>query len=91
MGLAQDTQAAVTHYEDTARAAVHAVHNLAATVAELADQVAPSGPLGASTDPDVARARARLATAGQRLLSAGEAVAASRATARSYANRVFPQ
>ena len=90
MGLVQDVHTAVTRYEDGARAASLAVHDLATTVAQLQEQLAVNGPLGASTDPDLARARARLTVAHQRLLAAAETVEASRREARAYADRAFP-
>jgi hypothetical protein len=90
MGLVQEVRAAVTGYENAARSTILAAHDLATTVAGLGERLAAHGPLGASTDPDIARARAQLATARQRLLAAAEAAEASRAQARTFADRLFP-
>jgi hypothetical protein len=90
MGLVQDVHAAVTRYEDGTRATLQAVTGLATTVAALGEEIAAHGPLGTSTDPDLVRARERLAAARGRLLAAGEAAAASRGAARVYADRAFP-
>jgi hypothetical protein len=90
MGLAQDVQAAVTRYEDAARTAALGAHDLAATVAGLAEQLSARGPLGATSDPDLVRARSLLTTAGTRLVAAVEAAGASHDRARQYADRAFP-
>lgn len=90
MGLVQDVHAAVTRYEDGTRATLQAVAGLATAVAELGEEIAAHGPLGASTDPDLVRARERLAAARGLLLAAGDAADASRGAARSYADRAFP-
>jgi len=90
MGLVQDVHTAVARYEDGTRSTVHAIVDLATAVATLTEEIAARGPLGASTDPDLVRARARLAAARHRLLAAGEATTASREAARTYADSAFP-
>lgn len=90
MGLVQDVHTAVDRYEKDLGATIHAVAELTTTIADLAERIAPGGPLGTSADADLVRARARLAVARQRLVVAAEAAEASGGEARAYADRAFP-
>ena len=89
MGLVQDAHGAVGRYEVSARETGSAAHDLAASIAALADRLSGHGPLGSSADPDLERARTRLSIARQRLLAAAEATRASASQARQYVDRAF--
>jgi len=50
----------------------------------------PGGPLGETTDPDLTRARQRLAFAAARVAAAASALASSAEPCRDYLDRAFP-
>jgi hypothetical protein len=90
MGLVQDAHAAVAGYRERADEAAQALNLLAEQVQALAERLSAHGPLGASADPDLARAREHLDAAWSRLLAAAACAEASRAPCQEYVQRALP-
>jgi len=91
MSLSDDVHASVDRYRQEVVHAVVRVRELGSDVAALAQRLAPGGPLGATTDPDLTRARQQLALAAARIAAAATAVSASGEPCRQYTLRAFPR
>jgi len=91
MPLSEDAHAAVDRYRQDVEHGVKRIGDLTSDVAALARQIAPGGPLGTTSDPDLTRARERLALARDRLATSARTLAASPEPARAYAARAFPR
>ena len=90
MGLSQDAHAAVDRYGQDVGHAVDRITGLRRDVEALAHRLVPGGPLGETTDPDLTRARQRLAFAAARVAAAASALASSTEPCRDYLDRAFP-
>jgi ABC-type transporter Mla subunit MlaD len=90
MGLVQDAHAAVAAYREQTDQLVGALNRLALEVAGLAERIAADGPLGASADANLIRAREQLDRARSGLASAASSAAASRTPCQDYVDRALP-
>jgi len=90
VGAAEESRQAVTRHRSALADVVQAVRELAETVQACRRQLSTHGPIGASENPDLDRARRCLDIAHQRLIDAAYAAAASREPGLRYVDRVFP-
>jgi hypothetical protein len=91
VALSEDVHAAVDRYRRDVVHAADRIQALGAEVETLIQRIAAGGPLGTTSDPDLARARRQLTLARARISAASTAVAASAQPCQEYLQRAFPR